>query len=31
VEIKAARKGRGKLVLHYSSLDHLDALLKRLK
>ena len=31
VEIKAARKGRGKIVLHYSSLDHLEALLKRLK
>ena len=31
VEIKAARKGRGKLVVHYSSLDHLDELLKRLK
>jgi ParB family chromosome partitioning protein len=31
VEIKPARKGRGKLVVHYSSLDHLDALLKRLK
>jgi ParB family chromosome partitioning protein len=31
VEIKVARKGRGKLVLHYSSLDHLDELLKRFK
>jgi len=31
VEIRASRKGRGKLVLHYSSLDHLDQLLKRLK
>jgi ParB family chromosome partitioning protein len=31
VEIKPARKGRGKLVVHYSSLDHLDELLKRLK
>jgi ParB family chromosome partitioning protein len=31
VEIKPGRKGRGKLVVHYSSLDHLDALLKRLK
>jgi ParB family chromosome partitioning protein len=31
VEIKAARKGRGKLVVHYSSLDHLDEILKRLK
>jgi ParB family transcriptional regulator, chromosome partitioning protein len=31
VQINPARKGRGKLVLHYSSLDHLDELLKRLK
>jgi ParB family chromosome partitioning protein len=31
VEIRPARKGRGKLVLHYSSLDHLEQLLKRLK
>jgi ParB family transcriptional regulator, chromosome partitioning protein len=31
VEIQAGAKGRGKLVLHYSNLDHLDALLKRLK
>jgi ParB family chromosome partitioning protein len=31
VEIVATRKGRGKLVLHYSSLDHLEQLLKRLK
>jgi ParB family chromosome partitioning protein len=31
VEIKPARKGRGRLVVHYSNLDHLDALLKRLK
>jgi ParB family chromosome partitioning protein len=31
VEIKASAKGRGKVVLHYSSLDHLDELLKRLK
>jgi len=31
VEIRPSRKGRGKLVLHYSSLDHLDQLLKRLK
>jgi ParB family chromosome partitioning protein len=31
VEIRSARKGRGKLVLHYSSLDHLEQLLKRLK
>jgi ParB family chromosome partitioning protein len=31
VEIRPSRKGRGKLVLHYASLDHLDQLLKRLK
>ena len=31
VEIRTARKGRGKLVLHYSSLEHLEQLLKRLK
>jgi ParB family chromosome partitioning protein len=31
VEIRPSRKGRGKLLLHYSSLDHLDQLLKRLK
>ena len=31
VEIRSARKGRGKLVLHYSSLEHLEQLLKRLK
>ncbi len=31
VEIRAAKKGAGKLVLHYSSLDHLEQLLKRLK
>src|SRR2546421_2028569 len=31
VEIKATRKGRGKLVVHYTSLDHLDALLKKLR
>jgi ParB family chromosome partitioning protein len=31
VEIRAARKGSGKLVLHYSSLDHLDQLLKKLR
>jgi ParB family chromosome partitioning protein len=31
VEIRPARKGRGKLLVHYSSLDHLDQLLKRLK
>jgi len=31
VEIRTARKGRGKLVLHYASLEHLEQLLKRLK
>jgi ParB family chromosome partitioning protein len=31
VEIRPAKKGRGKLMLHYSSLDHLDQLLKRLR
>ena len=31
VQIRPSRKGRGKLVLHYSSLDHLDQLLKRLR
>ena len=31
VEIRAGKKGRGKLVLHYSSLDHLDELVKKLR
>jgi ParB family chromosome partitioning protein len=31
VEIRPSKKGRGKLLLHYSSLDHLDQLLKRLR
>src|SRR5207237_4428865 len=31
VQIRAARKGRGQLVLHYSNLEHLEQLLKRLK
>ena len=31
VQIRAGRKGSGKLVLHYSSLDHLDQLLKKLR
>ena len=31
VQIRAARKGRGQLVLHYSSVEHLEQLLKRLK
>jgi len=31
VEIVAARKGTGKVVVHYSSLDHLEQLLKKLR
>jgi ParB family chromosome partitioning protein len=31
VEIKAGAKGAGKLVIAYSSLDHLDELLRRIK
>jgi ParB family chromosome partitioning protein len=31
VEIRPARKGRGKIVVHYSGLDHLDQLLKKLR
>ena len=31
VEIRAGRKGNGKVIVHYSSLDHLDQLLKRLR
>ena len=31
VEIRAGRKGRGKVILHYSSLEHLDQLLKKLR
>jgi ParB family chromosome partitioning protein len=31
VEIRPGSKGRGKLVLHYASLDHLDDLLIRLR
>jgi ParB family chromosome partitioning protein len=31
VEIRASRKGRGKVIVHYSSLDHLDQLLKKLR
>jgi ParB family transcriptional regulator, chromosome partitioning protein len=31
VEIRAAKKGSGKLLIHYSSLDHLEELLKRLR
>lgn len=31
VEIRASRKGSGRLLIRYSSLDHLDELLKRLR
>jgi ParB family chromosome partitioning protein len=31
VEIRASKKGSGKLLVHYSSLDHLEQLLKRLR
>ncbi|MGD9951070.1 MAG: ParB/RepB/Spo0J family partition protein [Burkholderiales bacterium] len=31
VQIRAGRKGTGKIVVHYSSLDHLDQLLKKLR
>ncbi len=31
VEIRAGRKGSGKLVVHYASLDQLDELLKKLR
>ncbi len=31
VQIRASRKGTGRLLIHYSSLDHLDQLLKRLR
>src|SRR5262245_14410956 len=31
VEIRPGRKGTGKVVVHYSGLDHLDQLLKKLK
>jgi ParB family chromosome partitioning protein len=31
VQIRPARKGSGKLVVHYSSLDHLEQLLKKLR
>src|SRR5512134_3311399 len=31
VEIRAGKKGGGKLVLHYSSLDHLEELVKKLR
>jgi len=31
VQIRAGRKGKGKVILHYSSLDQLDQLLKKLR
>ena len=31
VEIRAGKKGAGRLLLHYSSLDHLDELLSKLR
>ena len=31
VEIRAGRKGHGKIIVHYASLDHLDQLLKKLR
>ena len=31
VEIHVGRKGRGKIVLHYSGIDHLEQLLKKLR
>jgi ParB family transcriptional regulator, chromosome partitioning protein len=31
VEIRAGRKGKGKIVVHFSGLDHLDQLLKKLR
>ena len=31
VEIRAGKKGSGRIVLHYSSLEHLDELLSKLK
>ena len=31
VEIRAGRKGKGKIVVHFSGLDHLDELLKKLR
>lgn len=31
VEIRPSKKGSGKLLVHYSSLDHLEQLLKRLR
>jgi ParB family chromosome partitioning protein len=31
VEIRAGRKGRGRVIVHYSGLDHLEQLLKKLR
>ena len=31
VEIRAGRRGAGKVIVHYSGLDHLDQLLKKLR
>jgi ParB family chromosome partitioning protein len=31
VEIRPSKKGSGKLVVHYSSLDHLGELMKKLR
>jgi ParB family chromosome partitioning protein len=31
VEIRAGRKGKGKVIVHYSGLDHLDQLLRKLR
>jgi len=31
VEIRAGKRGSGKVIVHYSSLDHLDELLKKLR
>jgi ParB family transcriptional regulator, chromosome partitioning protein len=31
VEIRSGKKGSGKVILHYSNLDHLDELLKKLR
>jgi len=31
VEIRAGRKGQGKIIVYYSSLDHLDQILKKLR
>jgi ParB family chromosome partitioning protein len=31
VEIRSSKRGSGKLVVHYSSLDHLGELMKKLR